>query len=1290
MAKDFRAGQVRTTQIIGSGSQAGKPSILVVSASDSAGFNGEAMDSSTLLANVGSDVFLFVTGSSSRLFDHKREHVTLFGGDVVISGTMYAEHMVAEVDQVSTGSLMVSGSLIVSQSATVFEGLVINESGEGGAENDFRVESAGEDEALFIDAGTNALYINKGETAFETHIASTNDVAVSVTAAGVVLNEDGHATNDFRVESTGEDEAIFLDAGANALHINKGETAFETHVASTNDVALSVTAAGVVLNEDGHATNDFRVESSNNTHALFVDSGGDQVLIGAKAAPTIGADAGVFISGTIGGIGKTSGDAAKGTTVIGGDAVISGTLGMTSLSSAGADGVFAVTASLLDVGYDPNNPSVDNTPVEIRITGYDPTIFSNEEVGKLSFFGNEVGAQGLGEFANISASPNGGYGSAGQPDGKLYFDTSVGGVSYKRAVARGQASDSRFEVLNPADENDKLSIKVEADGVTTISTTDSASTNANLTISSDGRLALDSTINQVMILSGGVDSTGRSEATYADTSFFVSGAIASRGGAGKGTAVFGGDVVLSGTLIAIANGVNGASISGSIHETSDGLSYLVAGTNMAITSASNGQVTIGTTGVPDGSGAATRIAYWADADTLTSNSTLTFDGSTLTTPAVLVNDGLTVNANVAITGDTVAETTLNIRGTGAQEGAFLNVEDSSGDDKFTIVTEDQTFARGTDVNVFASGSIGSKDTAVKGTTLLGGDLVVSGNVYLALSESLSSENTLAHAGHDVNFFVSGAAGSRGTDIHGTSVFGGDMVVSGGMVVGREPGESSDGSLQDFVVNSKDSAGIITVSGQHNYVQFQASDSSGQLSLGQDTFFHVSGTIGGKGHGGVAAFGGDLFVSGNAYLVPGTDGNALSSVGTNVHIFLSGNNGVDSQSQYAGLGSGGAILLGGDTILSGGLVVGPGDGHNTASWQVEFGQTDNWGSDVNFVVSGNIGHMGDPWPESYVEGQPHGATTLIGGDLVVSGALKVGGGRGADDKKNWPGGTISGSIHETEHGLSYLVAGPNVTIASGTNGQISISATGGVEASGTPTDNQIAIWTDADTLEGTSTLTYDGTTISLNDAVTINEAGGNNDFRVATQGEDEALFIDADTNILYINKGETDFTTVIGSDNDEAIRVDDHGIVFNEDGHASNDLRIESNNKQHAFFLDAGTEQVFILSGSAVANPNMTPPESAYSDLAFFVSGAVGSKGTTVKGASLFGGDVVVSGSILPGIDNSVNLGGTQNRWANIYTGDLHLKNERGDWTVIEEEEYLTLRNNKNGRMFKLLMEEITE
>jgi hypothetical protein len=42
----------------------------------------------------------------------------------------------------------------------------------------------------------------------------------------------------------------------------------------------------------------------------------------------------------------------------------------------------------------------------------------------------------------------------------------------------------------------------------------------------------------------------------------------------------------------------------------------------------------------------------------------------------------------------------------------------------------------------------------------------------------------------------------------------------------------------------------------------------------------------------------------------------------------------------------------------------------------------------------------------------------------------------------------------------------------------------------------------------------------------------------------------------------------------------------------------------------------------------------------------------------------------------------------MYTGDLHLKNERGDWTVIEEEDFLTLTNNKSGKRYKFVLEEI--
>jgi len=65
-----------------------------------------------------------------------------------------------------------------------------------------------------------------------------------------------------------------------------------------------------------------------------------------------------------------------------------------------------------------------------------------------------------------------------------------------------------------------------------------------------------------------------------------------------------------------------------------------------------------------------------------------------------------------------------------------------------------------------------------------------------------------------------------------------------------------------------------------------------------------------------------------------------------------------------------------------------------------------------------------------------------------------------------------------------------------------------------------------------------------------------------------------------------------------------------------------------------------------------------------------------------------AGNVLPDADNTRNLGSTTRRWANVYTGDLHLANDRGDWTVIEEEEYLSLRNNKTGKVFKLIMEEV--
>jgi hypothetical protein len=72
------------------------------------------------------------------------------------------------------------------------------------------------------------------------------------------------------------------------------------------------------------------------------------------------------------------------------------------------------------------------------------------------------------------------------------------------------------------------------------------------------------------------------------------------------------------------------------------------------------------------------------------------------------------------------------------------------------------------------------------------------------------------------------------------------------------------------------------------------------------------------------------------------------------------------------------------------------------------------------------------------------------------------------------------------------------------------------------------------------------------------------------------------------------------------------------------------------------------------------------------------------------GSITAGGNVLPGVDNTLDLGTAALRWRNIYTGDLHLKNDRGDWSVVEEEEYLSVINNKTGKKYKFVLEEIED
>ena len=98
-------------------------------------------------------------------------------------------------------------------------------------------------------------------------------------------------------------------------------------------------------------------------------------------------------------------------------------------------------------------------------------------------------------------------------------------------------------------------------------------------------------------------------------------------------------------------------------------------------------------------------------------------------------------------------------------------------------------------------------------------------------------------------------------------------------------------------------------------------------------------------------------------------------------------------------------------------------------------------------------------------------------------------------------------------------------------------------------------------------------------------------------------------------------------------------------------------------------------GKIIKNSGLTTDGSN----SLFIAGTLGVSGSTTFGASA-----------LPSADMTYDLGSPSFRWANVYTGDLHLRNDRGDYTLIEEEDFLTIRFNKSGKRYKFLLERVPE
>lgn len=123
---------------------------------------------------------------------------------------------------------------------------------------------------------------------------------------------------------------------------------------------------------------------------------------------------------------------------------------------------------------------------------------------------------------------------------------------------------------------------------------------------------------------------------------------------------------------------------------------------------------------------------------------------------------------------------------------------------------------------------------------------------------------------------------------------------------------------------------------------------------------------------------------------------------------------------------------------------------------------------------------------------------------------------------------------------------------------------------------------------------------------------------------------------------------------------------------------------------SGSIQYLAITGSAGGGT----PAGNNQQIQFNNGGAFGASGNfkfdSANNVLSLTGSFGMKGNVTPDADTTYDLGSSDKRWANVYTGDLHLRNDRGDWTIVEERDYLCVVNNITGKKYKMMLQPLDD
>ena len=307
----------------------------------------------------------------------------------------------------------------------------------------------------------------------------------------------------------------------------------------------------------------------------------------------------------------------------------------------------------------------------------------------------------------------------------------------------------------------------------------------------------------------------------------------------------------------------------------------------------------------------------------------------------------------------------------------------------------------------------------------------------------------------------------------------------------------------------------------------------------------------------------------------------------------------------------------------------------------------------------------------------GDLTVTGGDITLTGtSIFSGGDTTSLNNIDAIDATTEGTIEAAIDTLANLtsVQGQTLTLAGSfitQNNNVTINASGGARTL-TLTESL----TIGDGNDGTITFSGASKTLTVEDNSTVNQD----------------LSSDASPTFADLTLSGGDITLTGAATDIDLIDNNASALSFDAAG-AAGILEIVTTDSSEGVKMAntlAVTGAVTVGASGNGSNVTFYGGDANAIGLVWDEDGGTGGNGSLTMGQASHGVDFKVFG------DNGTNYmewdssadNGTLKVIGTITTGDLILNNERGHYKIVEEEEYLSIKNEKTGKLYKFVLEEI--